>query len=206
MRAEDVTKLWDHWEVRRAAKQKLIIFRAGKLGDMSKASLENAISYQGNKTMDHKETQDEDLDPIISAKPSLPKSTTKASASTRPTARTMRPADHDSSEDELAATASARRTAGPAARPSAPKVSASTRPTSRTMRPADSDSSEEDPAAEASVGCTGGPAARPSSIQEGAPAAVPIKERVRFLKSLSNLAGYLLLVEGIKDLKKVGRH
>ncbi|KAG2738486.1 hypothetical protein P692DRAFT_20747166 [Suillus brevipes Sb2] len=70
------------------------------------------------------------------------------------------------------------------------------------MRPADSDSSEEDPDAEDSAGRTGGPAARPSSIQEGAPAAVPIKERVRFLKSLSNLAGYLLLVEGIKDLKK----
>ncbi|KAG1858927.1 hypothetical protein F4604DRAFT_2037785 [Suillus subluteus] len=193
LRASDVTKLWDHWEVRRANKHKLIIFLAGKLGDMSKESLENAVPYQGNqKKKEYKEIDDKDQDPTSG----------KLSA-----ARTDRPAESKAASKPSASTLPTPRTTGPAGAKAASKPSASTRPTPRTTRPAEGDSSDDKSSDDESVavafaGRTTGPAARPSGTQEGAPASIHMKDRVRFLKSLSSHNGYLLLVEGIKDLEK----
>jgi hypothetical protein len=192
LRASDITKLWDHWEVRRANKDRLIIFLAGKLGDMSKESLKNAVPYQGNpKKKDYKEIDDKDKDPtsgkISTAhtdRPAESKAASKSSASTRPTPHTTRPAESKA----------------------ASKASASTHPTPRITGPAEGDSSDEESAAVMFARCTAGPAARPSGAQDGAPAVIPMKDRVRFLKSLSSHNGYLLLVEGIRDLEKVGCH
>ncbi|KAG1764088.1 hypothetical protein EV702DRAFT_1216922 [Suillus placidus] len=105
-------------------------------------------------------------------------------------------------QDPTSTKLSTARTDQPAESKAAPKASASARPTPHTTRPAESDSSDDELAAAAFAGRTTGPAARPSSAQEGAPAAIPMKDCVRFLKSLSNHDGYLLLVEGIRDLKK----
>ncbi|KAG1887372.1 hypothetical protein F4604DRAFT_1675340 [Suillus subluteus] len=193
LRASDVTKLWDHWEVRRANKHKLIIFLAGKLGDMSKESLENAVPYQGNqKKKEYKEIDDKDQDPTSG----------KLSA-----ARTDRPAESKAASKPSASTLPTPRTTRPAGAKAASKPSASTRPTPRTTRPAEGDSSDDKSSDDESVavvfaGRTTGPAARPSGTQEGAPASIHMKDRVRFLKSLSSHNGYLLLVEGIKDLEK----
>ncbi|KAG1753351.1 hypothetical protein EDB19DRAFT_1903006 [Suillus lakei] len=168
LRASDITKLWDHWEVRRANKDRLIIFLAGKLGDMSKESLKNADPTSGKISTAHTDC------------PAESKAASKSSASTRPTPRTTRPAESKA----------------------ASKASASTHPTPRITGPAEGDSSDEESAAVTFARRTAGPAARPSGAQDGAPAVVPMKDRVRFLKSLSSHNGYLLLVEGIRDLEK----
>ncbi|KAG1726473.1 hypothetical protein EDB19DRAFT_1914608 [Suillus lakei] len=188
LRASDITKLWDHWEVRRANKDRLIIFLAGKLGNMSKESLKNVVPYQGNpKKKDYKEIDDKDKDPtsgkISTAhtdRPAKSKAASKSSASTRPTPRTTRPAESKA----------------------ASKASASMHPTPCITGPAEGDSSDEESAAVTFARRTAGPAARPSGAQDGAPAVIPMKDRVRFLKSLSSHNGYLLLVEGIRDLEK----
>ncbi|KAG1778004.1 hypothetical protein EV702DRAFT_1196803 [Suillus placidus] len=101
-------------------------------------------------------------------------------ASAHPTPRTMRPAEVDTPEDESAGVA----------------------PTPRRMISAANISSEDESVAAASTGHALRLAARPSIAQLGAPAAVPIKDRIQFLKSLSNNNEYLLLVEGIRDLGK----
>ncbi|KAG2158722.1 uncharacterized protein EDB93DRAFT_1245954 [Suillus bovinus] len=103
-------------------------------------------------------------------------SSTTGGASARPTSRRMRPAGSDPSEDESAGAA----------------------PTSRRKTSAEPHSSEDEPAGAASTGR----APRPATRQLGAPAAVPIKDHIQFLKSLSNNNEYLLLVEGIRDFGK----
>lgn len=112
----------------------------------------------------------------VEIEPAKTSNTTEA-ASARPTSRRMRPAESDPSEDESAGAA----------------------PTSRRTTSAEPHSSEDEPAGAASTGR----APRPATRQLGAPAAVPIKDRIQFLKSLSNNNEYLLLVEGIRDLGKV---
>ncbi|KAG1850368.1 hypothetical protein DFJ58DRAFT_842443 [Suillus subalutaceus] len=73
-------------------------------------------------------------------------------------------------------------------------ASASPRPTKRMKRPAEeSDSSDDDEA---------GWLARPSLAQHGAPAAVPMKDRMKFLRDLSSNDEYRHFIEGIRDLKK----
>jgi hypothetical protein len=99
----------------------------------------------------------------------------------------------------------------PAESKAASKLSASMRPTPHITGPAkgnssDDESSDDELAAVVFAKRTAGPAARPSGAQEGAPAVIPMKDRVHFLKSLSSHNGYLLLVEGIRDLEKVGCH
>jgi hypothetical protein len=145
LRASDITKLWDHWEVRRSNKEKLIIFLAGKLGNMSKEHLENAVLYEGNqKKMNYKEIDHKDQDPTsgktstagtdhlaeskaaskpsasmyptpCTTRPAESKAASKSSASMRPTPCITGPAEGNSSDDELAAVVFAKRTAGPAA-------------------------------------------------------------------------------------------
>jgi hypothetical protein len=171
LRANNINNLWAHWDTRRAAKQKLVIFVAGKLGDMSRAHLENAVPHKEKKIQkEYVEINDEDEEQ------------TSAMPRPRPTACT-----------ELLARIQP-----------ASNVSASMHPTPHTTGPVESDSSEDDSAAPPSTGCTKGLAARPSCAQGGAPAAVPMRDHVSFLKSLSSHNGYLLLVEGIRDLCKVG--
>ncbi|KAG0698255.1 hypothetical protein DFH29DRAFT_1071219 [Suillus ampliporus] len=111
--------------------------------------------------------------------PDKTSSTTRA-ASACPTPRTKRPAEADTPEDKLADTA----------------------PMPHRVIPAEASSSEDELAAAASTGHAPRPATQPSIAQLGAPAAVPIKDRIQFLKSLSNNNEYLLLVEGIRDLGK----
>ncbi|KAG0696995.1 hypothetical protein DFH29DRAFT_879023 [Suillus ampliporus] len=114
-------------------------------------------------------------------------------------------------EDAPARPGSSTHTEQPARVAASSKGVASTHPTTRTTRPAEGDSSEGEAAAAASTArrsglaegdSSEGMAARPSSAQLGAPAMVPIKDRIVFLKSLSSNSDYLLLVEGIKDLDK----
>ncbi|KAG2091656.1 uncharacterized protein F5147DRAFT_779937 [Suillus discolor] len=208
LRADDITKLWDHWEVRRAAKQRLIIFLAGKLADMSKESLQNAVPYKGDKKVYVEISQENEDD--TSAKPPMTrtegpagtKAASSASASTRPTPHTKGPAGTKAASSASASTPPTPRTKGPAGTKAASSALASTRLAPSTISPADDDSSEDDLATTSFAGHTTGPAARPSGAQEGAPAAVPMKDRVQFLKSLSNNDKYLLLVEGVRDLEK----
>ncbi|KAG2109007.1 uncharacterized protein F5147DRAFT_773346 [Suillus discolor] len=124
LRADDITKLWDHWEVRRAAKQRLIIFLAGKLANMSKESLQNAVPYKGDKKVYVEISQENEDD--TSAKPPTTrtegpagtKAASSALASTHLAPCTISPADDDSSEDDLATTSFAGHTTGPAGGPS----------------------------------------------------------------------------------------
>ncbi|KAG1718762.1 hypothetical protein EDB19DRAFT_1920080 [Suillus lakei] len=139
------------------------------------------------KKKDYKEIDDKDKDPtsgkISTAhtdRPAESKAASKSSASTRPTPHTTRPAESKA----------------------ASKASASTHPTPRITGPAEGDSSDEESAAVTFARRTAGPATRPSGAQDGAPAVIPMKDRVHFLKSLSSHNGYLLLVEGIRDLEK----
>ncbi|KAG2063735.1 hypothetical protein BDR04DRAFT_1123070 [Suillus decipiens] len=53
MRTENINELWACWEARKAAKKPLVIFMAGKIGDMSKKQLKNAVPYKGKITMDY---------------------------------------------------------------------------------------------------------------------------------------------------------
>jgi len=166
MRAENINQLWAHWDTKKAAKKKLVVFTAAKLGDMSKERLENADPYQ--EKSDNK---------YVEIKP-VKTSSSKGAASTP---RTTRTADSDSTESESARAAF----------------------TGCRTRPAESDSSEDESVAAASTGRRAGPAARPFSAPLGAPATVPIKDRILFMKSLSSNHEYQLLVEGIRDLGKV---
>ncbi|KAG2741536.1 hypothetical protein P692DRAFT_20652632, partial [Suillus brevipes Sb2] len=163
MRTENVNELWAHWEARKAARKPLVIFVSGKIGDMSKKRLKNAVPYKGKTTMEYVE-----IDTVKT-------SSTTGAAGARPTPHMKGPAEADTSEDESAGAA----------------------PTPRTKRPAKADCSEDESAAP--TGRAPKPASRP---QPGAPAAVSIKGRIQFLKSLSNNDEYLLLVEGIRDLGK----
>ncbi|KAG2049419.1 hypothetical protein BDR06DRAFT_975182 [Suillus hirtellus] len=43
MRAAEVNKLWQHWDLRRLQKEKLVVFYGGRVADLSKAWLANAI-------------------------------------------------------------------------------------------------------------------------------------------------------------------
>ncbi|KIK31610.1 hypothetical protein CY34DRAFT_111310, partial [Suillus luteus UH-Slu-Lm8-n1] len=104
-----------------------------------------------------------------------PAKDSRAAASPRPTMRRGRPAGDLSSD-----------------------WPASPRPTKRMKRPAE-DSSDDEAAPKS---CLRGPADRPSLAQHGAPAAVPMKDRWRFLRDLSSNDDYRHLVEGIRDLKK----
>lgn len=188
MRTENVNELWAHWEARKAARKPLVIFVSGKIGDMSKKRLKNAVPYKGKTTMEYVE--------IDTAKTS----STTGAAGARPTPRTKGPAEADTSEDESAGAAPTPRTKRPAKADCSEDESAGAAPTPRRVKPADADSSEDESAAAAPTGRAPKPASRP---QPGAPAAVSIKGRIQFLKSLSNNDEYLLLVEGIRDLGKV---
>ncbi|KAG0693962.1 hypothetical protein DFH29DRAFT_1006752 [Suillus ampliporus] len=175
LRASDVTKLWDHWEVRRAKKHKLIIFLAGKLGDMSKESLENAVPYKGNqKKKEYKEIDDKDQDPTSGK---LSAARTDHPGQGRPVPRL--PPNHRPAR------------APPHVPQGRPKVIHQTKNLQTTNRLQ----------------------WRLLGVQQGRPLDHPVlkkvhqqsihmKDRVRFLKSLSSHNGYLLLVEGIKDLEK----
>lgn len=169
MRAENINQLWAHWEARRAAKKKLVIFNAAKIGDMSKELLRNTVPHQQKTNKMYVE-----IEPVTA-------SSSKGAASTHPTHCTTRLAEDGSSESESAGAPS----------------------TGRRTNLAESDSSEDESAAAASRGRRTTTAARPSSAQQGAPATVPMKDRIPFLKSLSSSNEYLLLVEGIRDLRKV---
>ncbi|KAG1825205.1 hypothetical protein EV424DRAFT_1537908 [Suillus variegatus] len=168
MRAENINQLWAHWEARRAAKKKLVIFNAAKIGDMSKELLRNAVPHQQKTNKMYVE-----IEPVTA-------SSSKGAASTHPTHCTTRLAEDGSSESESAGAPS----------------------TGRRTNLAESDSSEDESATAASRGRRTTTAARPSSAQQGAPATVPMKDRIPFLKSLSSSNEYLLLVEGIRDLRK----
>ncbi|KAG1827501.1 uncharacterized protein BJ212DRAFT_1294756 [Suillus subaureus] len=169
LRASDINNLWAHWDTRRATKQKLVIFVAGKLGDMSRARLENAVPHKEKKIQkEYMEIDDEDEEQ------------TSAMPHPHPTAHTELPARIQPASNVLA----------------------SMRPIPRTTGPAESDSSDNNSATPPSTGCTKGLAAQPSCAQAGAPAAVPMRDHVSFLKSLSSHDRYLLLVEGIRDLCK----
>ncbi|KAG1848563.1 hypothetical protein F4604DRAFT_1687673 [Suillus subluteus] len=84
-----------------------VITNPRQLGDMSKASLENAVPYQGNKKKEYKEIDDEDQDPT-SAMLSMAhtdwlaesKAAPNASASTCPTAQTKTTDEVEKSEVE----------------------------------------------------------------------------------------------------------
>ncbi|KAG2140220.1 uncharacterized protein EDB93DRAFT_1105958 [Suillus bovinus] len=165
LRASDINKLWDHWEARCAAKQRLVIFLAAKISDMSKASLKNSVPYKAKKTKEYVEISDENHSDSSAGLPTTP------------------------------------RTDGPAGTKHVSNPSASANSRACTTGAADSDSSDEESAILSFAGCTTASATRPSGAQEGAPAAVAMKDRVRFLKSLSNHDGYLLLVEGINELR-----
>ncbi|KAG2034147.1 hypothetical protein BDR03DRAFT_1013630 [Suillus americanus] len=208
LRADDITKLWDHWKVRWAAKQRLIIFLAGKLGDMSKESLQNAVPYQGPKKVyvkiaqENKDNTSAKPPTTCTEGPAGTKAASSALASTRPTPRTKGPARTKAASSASASTNPTPRTKGLAGTKAASSALTSTHLAPHTISPADGDSSEDDLAIASFAGRTTGPAAQPSGTQEGAPAAVPMKDHVQFLKSLSNNDKYLLLVEGVRDLKK----
>ncbi|KAG1832275.1 hypothetical protein F4604DRAFT_1946220 [Suillus subluteus] len=127
--------------------------------------------------------------------------TSHNAASQRPTSRTKRPAERKTSRS-MASQRPTSRTERPAG-DSTSSLSASPRPTKRMRRPAEiSDSSDDDVTASAPEDGLKGPAGRPSLAQLGAPAAVPVKDRLSFLLSLSGNPEYLHFVEGIRDLKK----
>ncbi|KAG2127185.1 uncharacterized protein EDB93DRAFT_1109393 [Suillus bovinus] len=46
MRAENINELWAHWQARKEENKKLVIFIAGKIGDMSKELLRDAVPHQ----------------------------------------------------------------------------------------------------------------------------------------------------------------
>ncbi|KAG1870310.1 hypothetical protein F4604DRAFT_1926547 [Suillus subluteus] len=183
MRAENINQLWGHWEARKAAKKKLVIFVAAKLGDMSKEWLKNAVPYQEKSkkkyvkiqqdtpARPHSATRTEQLARVAAS--------SKGAASTRPTPGATRPARGNSESESAGAAATGRRAS-----------------------PAESDSSEDELPAAAPAASRTRMATRPSSAQLGAPATVPIKDRITFLKSLSSNSEYLLLVEAIRDLGK----
>ncbi|KAG0698281.1 hypothetical protein DFH29DRAFT_1002933 [Suillus ampliporus] len=184
LRAENINDLWAHWEAKKASREKLVIFAAAKLGDVNKKLLGDAVPYQGKSKKKYVELdEDAPARPGSSTRTEQPArvaASSKGAASTRPMTRTTRPAEGDSSEGEAATAAS----------------------TARRSGLAEGDSSDGESAAAASIECRIGTAARPSSTQLGAPAMVPIKDRIVFLKSLSSNGDYLLLVEGIRDLGK----
>lgn len=186
MRAENINQLWGHWEARKAAKKKLVIFVAAKLGDMSKERLKNAVPYQEKSKKKYVEIQQDTPARPHSAtrteQPARVAASSKGAASTRPTPGTTRPARGNSESESAGAAATGRRAS-----------------------PAESDSSEDELPAAASAASRTRMATRPSSAQLGAPATVPIKDRITFLKSLSSNSEYLLLVEAIRDLGKVCR-
>jgi hypothetical protein len=126
LRASDINNLWAHWDARRAAKQKLVIFVAGKLGDMSRARLDNTVLHKEKKIQkEYVEIDDEDEEQT-SARP-CPRPTactellariqpaSNVLASMHPTPRTTGLAKSDSSEDDSAAPPSTGRTKGLAA-------------------------------------------------------------------------------------------
>lgn len=189
MRTVDVNRLWRHWELRKLGGEKLIIFVGSRVADLSAARLANAIPLERMKK--RKMYVEIDKEP---AKPSSPAqhSTTRteqlakdlesdAMASPTPTSHTKRPAD-DATFNKLA----------------------SSRSMKHTRKPADdADTSEEDKAMSAPAAHLKGLVGRPSSAQLGAPAAVPMKDRMSFLRALSSNPEYLCFVEGLRDLQKV---
>ncbi|KAG2028294.1 hypothetical protein BDR03DRAFT_1020004 [Suillus americanus] len=181
MRAENINQLWGHWEARKAAKKKLVIFVAAKLGDMSKERLQNAVPYQEKSKKKYVEidTPARPHSATRTEQPARVAASSKGAASTRPTPGTTRPARGNSESESAGAAATGRRAS-----------------------PAESDSSEDELPAAASAASRTRMATRPSSAQLGAPATVPIKDRITFLKSLSSNSEYLLLVEAIRDLGK----
>ncbi|KAG1797213.1 hypothetical protein EV424DRAFT_1352846 [Suillus variegatus] len=101
-------------------------------------------------------------------------------ASPTPTSHTKRPAD-DTTFNKLA----------------------SSRSTKCTRKPADdADTSEKDKAMSAPAAHLKGLVGHPSSAQLGAPAAVPMKDHMSFLRALSSNPEYLCFVEGLRDLQK----
>lgn len=183
MRLVDVNKLWRHWELRRSANEKLVIFVGCRVIDLSKRLLANAVPLERTKKKKmYVEIDDETGQQTSSAQhltklTECPAKDSRAAASPRPTMRRGRPAGDLSSD-----------------------WPASPRPTKHMKRPAE-DSSDDEAAPKS---CLRGPADRPSLAQHGAPAAVPMKDRLRFLRDLSSNDDYRHLVEGIRDLKKVG--
>ncbi|KAG2147899.1 uncharacterized protein EDB93DRAFT_1103974 [Suillus bovinus] len=142
MRAENINELWAHWQARKEENKKLVIFIVGKIGDMSKELLRDAVLHQEKTKKMYVE-----IEPV------------------------------SSSESESGGTPS-------------------------TSRRANLVKGANESAAAASTGHMTAMASRPSGAQESAPATVPMKDQIPFLKSLSSNNEYLLLVEGIRDLGK----
>jgi hypothetical protein len=184
MRTKNVNELWAHWEARKAARKPLVIFMSGKISDMSKKQLKNAVPYKGKTTMEYIE--------INTAKTS----STTGAAGAHPTPRTKGPAETDTSEDESAGAAPMPRTKRPAMADCSEDEPAGAVPTPHRVKLANADSSEDESAAAAPTGHAPKLASRP---QPGSPGAVSIKGRIQFLKSLSNNNEYLLLVEVISS-------
>ncbi|KAG2137130.1 uncharacterized protein EDB93DRAFT_1253740 [Suillus bovinus] len=155
MRAKNINELWAHWQARKEENKKLVIFVAGKIGDMSKELLRDTVPHQEKmKKM------------YVEIEPGKPSHVTTWMVSVGD-AQTERVS---STVEDVLGLAQVK--------------------------------GANESAAAASTGRTTATASRPSGAQEGAPATVPMKDRIPFLKSLSSNNEYLLLVEGIRDLGK----
>ncbi|KAG1786054.1 uncharacterized protein HD556DRAFT_1450035 [Suillus plorans] len=177
MRAAEVNKLWRHWDLRRSQEEKLVVFYGGRVADLSKAWLANAIPMKKAKKKMYVEIDGKNAQQSL---PTQSAAGTEQPASSQSTKHPEQPADHTSLT-----------------------MLAGSRPTKHMKMPAgESDSSDDDLSLSAPEAHLQALTSRPSSAQRGAPAAVPMKDRMSFLRALSSNSEYLHFVEPMKDLKK----
>ncbi|KAG1832273.1 hypothetical protein F4604DRAFT_1946218 [Suillus subluteus] len=60
MRAVEVNRLWRHWEFRKLSKEKLVIFVGGRVANLSRTQLANAIPERTKKRKMYQEINDDD--------------------------------------------------------------------------------------------------------------------------------------------------
>ncbi|KAG2051656.1 hypothetical protein BDR06DRAFT_1060478 [Suillus hirtellus] len=188
MRTVDMNRLWHHWKLRKLGGEKLIIFIESRVTDLSAAQLVNAIPLERiKKRKIYMEINKEPAKPSSPVQCSITHTEqlakdleSNAMASPTPTSHMKRPAN-DATFNKLA----------------------SSRSTKCARKLADdADTSEEDKAISAPTPHLKGLVGHPSSAQLGVFAAVPMKNHMPFLWTLSSNPEYLCFVEGLRDLQK----